>query len=164
MKPLLFVDVDGVLNVLRAGIPKGFRTHVCNGYTITYDPANAERLARLAEHFDLVWGTTWEEGANEWIAPLFGLARLPVCELPILRDSTQRSDPSWKLRDILAYAGDRPFVWLDDMIYADASHRLRDRKHWALARVDPQKGLTEELTRGLIELAPGLATEDAHGE
>ena len=38
--------------------------------------AAGERLLRLAEHFELVWATGWEEKANDYL-PLLGLPELP---------------------------------------------------------------------------------------
>ncbi len=73
MKPLLLIDVDGVLNVdrrtsLREPITPGFqkyrvRTEGSN-WTLYLAAEHGEWLRSLMEDFDLVWCTTWWRTAN----------------------------------------------------------------------------------------------------
>lgn len=66
--------------------------------------------APAALPFDLVWATTWEEEANEFIAPLLGLASLPFVPWP-----SPRPEPGngvfWKTPEIVAWANGRAFAW-----------------------------------------------------
>ena len=39
--------------------------------------AAGERLRRLAEHYELVWATGWEDRANDHLPQILGLPRAP---------------------------------------------------------------------------------------
>lgn len=126
MKPLLAVDVDGVLNQLSSDNdpPAGWRDAdvVLNNchYRIRHNPEHGAKLLALAEEVgaELVWCTTWEGHANEHIAPLVGLPKLPWVPLPPGRFSEYRHPGYIKAIALQAYAntdeGLRPFAWFDD--------------------------------------------------
>ena len=67
---------------------------------------------RLAERFDLVWATGWEEKANEHLPFIL---KLPFRGLPCLTFDGRAvfGSSHWKLDAIEAYAGNRP-VLIDD--------------------------------------------------
>lgn len=125
--PIVFLDVDGTL------LPFGGRLVEDVG----------ARLAALP--CELVWATTWGEQANTDIAPHLGLPRLPVV--------TWGSDPTsedewyglhWKTRGLAAWAGNRPFAWLDDEL-TELDREWLDNHHPAatlLQHVDPRQGIT----------------------
>jgi hypothetical protein len=153
--PLLFLDVDGTL------IPFGATSEQLPGGYPTYDnpavphlagvhpllarinPALGPRLMALP--CELVWATTWEYDANEWIAPVLGLPELPVVCWPDLTDEPQPRGLHWKTRTLLGWSAGRAFAWLDDEITdADRSwvagrHPVRALLH----RVDPRCGVTD---------------------
>lgn len=104
------------------------------------DPGHGRRLAALP--CDLVWATTWMDDANEQIAPWLGLPKLPVVRWP--EDDGGPTSLHWKTRTLLAWAGERPFVWVDDEI-TDADREWAAASHPApalLHRVDARVGLT----------------------
>jgi hypothetical protein len=82
------------------------------------DPADGRRL--LALGCQLVWATTWMADANDLVAPRLGLGQLPVVEFPDDDDDRERG-LHWKTTFLTAWAGGRPFVWLD---VTEASRRL----------------------------------------
>ncbi|MDP4501177.1 HAD domain-containing protein [Nonomuraea turcica] len=152
MKPLLLLDVDGVLNPMGRPTPD-FRRYRCtiDGelYIVHLNPRHGRRLLdlALATGAELVWATTWGHHANDWIAPRIGLPSLPV--IPVTPDfpPPPRSEYGelFKTPCVAAYAGRRPFVWFDDQIWAEDEEYLRVHRgldDFLLIHVDPAHGLT----------------------
>lgn len=164
-RPLLFLDVDGPLIPFGAPPPGGYPTfrspHLPPGATpggnpliARVDPELGPRLLSLPG--DPVWASTWLEDANECLAPWLGLPRLPVVDWPV--DTPDAPDATgatgagaephglhWKTRALVAWAGGRPFAWVDDEI-SDADRRwvaAHSPARALLHRVDPRRGLTE---------------------
>lgn len=77
-RPLLLLDVDGVLTVLGPAPAEGILAG--NGLPAFVQIAHGapRRLRQLSDHFDLIWATMWESEANELLAPALGLPSLPV--------------------------------------------------------------------------------------
>jgi len=127
-RPLLLIDVDGVLNPLASKPPPGFGEHRLAGFLVRLSPQHGQWLLELERdhNFELVWATSWEHEANDLIGPVIGLPELPVIELFNTQIS---SGATWKLNAIRDYVGDRPFAWFDDDIggdgYAWAKRRTR---------------------------------------
>jgi hypothetical protein len=155
-RPILFVDVDGVLSLF--GFTPDVRElpgplHWIDGVAHCIPDSVGERLVRLADSFELVWATGWEERANEHLPFLLGL---PFQDLPCLVFDGRAvfGSAHWKLDAIDEYAGDRPAAWIDDNI--DATCR-----GWAEARSAPTlivqtlsaEGLTDEHVEELLEWA-----------
>ena len=116
-RPILFVDVDGVISLF--GFPSGGplpgQFHWVDGIAHCISDGAGARLRRLADRFELVWATGWEEKANEYL-PL--LLDLPDDELPVLTFDGRAvfGSAHWKLEAIDEYAGDRPAAWIDDSL------------------------------------------------
>jgi hypothetical protein len=77
----------------------------------------------LAESFDIVWVTDWEENANVEVSELVGL---PVT-LPFLPKPKIERRSWWKLDVLADYVGARDLAWADDQMRASA-------RAWAHAR------------------------------
>jgi hypothetical protein len=163
-KPVLLVDVDGVISLWgfdgRSRPPGAFAS--VDGIPHFLSQEAADHLLALAGAFELVWCTGWEEKANEYLPYALGLGPLPYLSF----DGAGRagSDPAdgttpghWKLGAIDAYVGDRPAAWVDDA-HDDACHR------WAAARgaptllvpTDPAEGLVTAHARRLHAWAGSL--------
>ncbi|UNT00921.1 hypothetical protein MMF93_07775 [Streptomyces tubbatahanensis] len=158
------LDVDGPLNPFaarRPRRPRGYRTHRMSppSYVARRQAAGRSteplRVRLNAAHgpwllglgFDLVWATTWAHEANDYIAPLIGLPRLPVIGwsdetapevdgLPATDgppeaegSATAHGPPErhappevdgllFKTRHVVAWAAGRPFAWVDDAVTA----------------------------------------------
>jgi hypothetical protein len=157
-KPILFVDVDGVISIFgfspdAGGLPGPF--HWIDGVAHCIPPDVGDRLARLSGRFELVWATGWEEKANEYLPYIL---ELPIRELPCLMFQGQAvfGSAHWKLDAISEYAAERPAAWIDDNI--DDACRL-----WATGRDAPTLlvetesavGLTDEHVETLLAWAGG---------
>jgi len=130
-KPLLFVDIDGVIS--QWGLASNDRPagafHNVDGVIHFLSSDAGIHLLELARHFDPVWCSGWEEKAEEHLPHALGLPR----GLPFLSFSSNpgRAHAHWKLAAIEAHAGQsRPLAWIDDA-HDDACHA------WAAARLAP---------------------------
>ena len=130
-KPLLLVDVDGVISLF--GFPSNRcpagRWMIVDGTPHLISAAAAGHLQTLGAEFELAWCTGWEEKANEYLPDVLGLAG----ELPVLSFDRNpgRGHAHWKLAAIEAFAGPRrPLAWVDDALN-DACHA------WAAERGAP---------------------------
>ncbi len=158
MKPVLFVDVDGVISLFgfdpSGELPGPF--HWIDGIAHCIPPESGPRLVRLAERFELVWATGWEEKANEYLPHIL---ELPFRELPCLTfDGRARFGSShWKVDAIAEYAGERPAAWIDDNM--DEECLLWAQRRSAptlLIETLPSVGMTDEHVAQLLRWADAL--------
>jgi len=151
-RPLLFVDVDGVISLFgfaREAAPPG-RFEIVDGIAHFLSASAGEHLRRLAERFEPVWCTGWEEKANEYLPHALGLPR-PWPHLTFGRD-VGRTRAHWKLDAIDAHAGARPLAWIDDAhgpaCEAWAAERAAAGSPTLLVTTAPAIGMTgAEVTR-----------------
>src|SRR3954447_10043434 len=124
-KPLLFVDIDGVLSVFGfspTARPAGTWLDV-DGVPHLISAAAAEHLLALVAVFDLVWCSGWEEKADEHLVRVLSLpVRATFLIFPVATGTAH-----WKLSAVERYARDRPMAWIDDG-FDDSCHA------WAAAR------------------------------
>ncbi len=162
-KPLLGLDVDGVLNAFAS--PYDLPTHTeayVGGYWVLLNTEDHPKwIAELQEHFEIVWATMWTHNANEFIAPILDIGPFPVIDHNAIPESVDQrqlgSIDSLKIVTIDPFVGDRPFAWIDDDISVAA-------KTWASARTAPTKlvapdpiyGIQREHVDELIAWAKGL--------
>jgi len=151
-RPLVFVDIDGVLIPLRARATDTDHRSTSgaedapddsgNPLLERLDPGDGQRL--LALPGELVWASTWMAEANEVVAPRLGLPVLPFVDWPDDGEEPPRG-VHWKTVPLTGWAAGRPFVWLDDET-TDADRRWVAAHHpqpALLHRVDPYLGLTD---------------------
>ena len=155
-RPILFVDVDGVISLFGFAPTVGEipgPLHWIDGVAHCIPAAVGERLVRLAEGFDLVWATGWEERANEHLPFLLNL---PFSDLPALTfgGKAMFGSSHWKVDAINEYAGERPAAWIDDNMneecHAWASRRTAPT---LLVETRPSEGLTDDHVEQLREWA-----------
>jgi HAD domain in Swiss Army Knife RNA repair proteins len=157
-RPLLFVDVDGVISVFgfEPGTPPPGSFHSIDGILHCISDSAGNHLARLSERFDLVWATGWEEKANEYLPHLLNLDG----DLPVLTfgGAAVFGSAHWKLGAIEAYAGDRPAAWIDDFIDEECRRwAARRSAPTLLVETDSARGITEEDVEHLLDWAGAVA-------
>lgn len=163
VKPLLFLDVDGVINIF--GAAPGWSEHLHseqliykadNGQwvlkRVILDRRHPKLLAMLEADFQLVWATAWEGAANVLLADVLSLP-----ELPVVRFSRSRWDGSklhWKTRRLADYADGRPFCWIDDEATGhDAAWLAAVNPAACIQLCDPAEGLGERQVFSALHFA-----------
>ncbi|MFF8732564.1 hypothetical protein ACF073_39795 [Streptomyces sp. NPDC015171] len=151
-RPLLFLDVDGPLNPYAAQPER--RPEGCTTIRVPL-PSRRRPLrvwlnpdhgpALLALGYELCWATSWMTQANVWIAPVVGLPELPCVDFGTGLFAERPDGVHWKTEAIVAYAGGRPFAWVDDEQSPADTLYVRDRHPGPalLHHVDPRLGLRE---------------------
>lgn len=132
-KPLLLVDVDGVISLF--GFPSNKRPPgswvIVDGAPHLLSSEAARSLQALEDVFEPVWCTGWEERANEYLPHALGLGPWPHVALDRARGPGHTTAGHWKLAAIDAHAGaDRPLAWIDDAFNEACGT-------WAAARAAP---------------------------
>ncbi len=157
-QPLLLIDVDGVISLFGfdpADPPAG-RFQLIDGIAHFLSVTAGECLLALADGFELVWCTGWEEKANDYLPFALGLpGPLPL----VAFDGVGRPPAAhWKLAGIDAYAGaDRPLAWIDDAHDPRCADWAQTRNApTLLLATDPAVGLTRDHVDELLAWARSL--------
>lgn len=127
MKLCIYIDVDGVINILGPGEMiemrngfKDFKQLPVNGFPIKYSPELIQMLNELSARTDVVfkWVTTWEHNAASILCPAIGLngqkwevltgdesswGGLDWWKLDVVRRDVERESPAFA-------------IWIDDQI------------------------------------------------
>src|SRR5438552_7975664 len=85
-RPLLVVDIDGVLNPYGVEIPPGFTEHLLfpDGNPVRISALHGLWLHELSDAYELMWGTTWSGSSRALLATVLdlpdftGAIRLPT--------------------------------------------------------------------------------------
>lgn len=157
-KPILFVDVDGVISLWgfdQNDRPAGAFTTV-DGILHFLSATAGEHLLALGAHFDLVWCTGWRDRANDYLPHALGLpGPLPWLEFVSPAERTAH----WKLDAVDAYAGSRAAAWIDDAFDASCHAWAAGRAApTLLVRTEPATGLVQAHADELRAWAGGLLT------
>jgi hypothetical protein len=157
-RPILFVDVDGVVSLF--GWERGSEApgtfHMVEGIVHCIGIESGRLLAQLRDRFELVWATGWEEKANEYLVHLLELED----ELPTLTfDGRARfGSAHWKLEALDEFAGDRPAAWIDDNIDVECRTWAERREApTLLVETETHVGITDEHVETLLAWADELS-------
>jgi hypothetical protein len=145
-RPLLAVDVDGVISLFGYDQPTEDAPgefHLVDGMLHCISMPTGPRLNRLAQTYELIWATGWEDRANDHLPNILGIPKFPYLTF----DGEARFGTAhWKLGAIEDYAGDRPLAWIDDSLDPSCYE-------WAEARQAPTL---------LVPTDPGVGLEEGH--
>ncbi len=148
--------MDGVISLFGFSPESGQlpgSVHWIDGVAHCIPDEVGERLATLAERFELVWATGWEERANDHLPFLLNL---PVRNLPCLTFGGRAvfGSAHWKVEAIAAYAAARPAAWIDDNLNEDCYRWAKSRPApTLLVETSPSVGLTDEHVSQLFSWA-----------
>jgi hypothetical protein len=143
-KPLLFVDIDGVVSLFGFGstaVPARCSWHQVDGIVHLLSHEAAEHLQALEAHYEVVWCSGWKDRANDHLPHVLRVGPYPHLTFGA-------SEGHWKLASVIAHAGDRPLAWIDD----DVNDAVRA---WAAERAAPTL---------IVETAPSSGLTAAHAE
>lgn len=151
MKPVLFLDIDGVLNIAGWKPERpvcdwdDLEFHEVPNYSQGYrfpmylSPEMGAQLASL--DVEIRWLTTWANDAHA-VGKLVGLPdNLPVAATP-----PPLGVRNWKLQAVREFVEDEPgvpFIWLDDDAITEAADKFLEScgvPHLAV-KVDENKGI-----------------------
>jgi hypothetical protein len=153
-RPLLAVDVDGVISLFDfEELPQGagVRWELVDGVLHCISLPAGERLRRLAETYELVWATGWEERANDHLPRILGLPELPFLEF---NGAARFGTAHWKLGPLQEYAGERPLAWVDDSFDQSCFDWAEAREApTLLVPTEPNIGLEEAQTEAMLTWA-----------
>ena len=143
-RPILAVDIDGVVSLFgfeegMEGAPGEF--HLIDGMLHCISLPTGDRLNRLAESYDLVWASGWEDRANDHLPQILGVPELPYLTF---EGRARFGTAHWKLDALDEYARGRPLAWIDDSLDGSCFQ-------WAEARKDPTLLVPTESSIGLEE-------------
>ncbi|HWW67983.1 MAG TPA: hypothetical protein VNY83_08370 [Solirubrobacterales bacterium] len=156
-RPILAVDVDGVISLFGFDEPPDraeARFELIDGMVHCISLLAGERLSRLAEHYELIWATGWEDRANDYLPNLLGLPELPHLTF----DGAARfGSAHWKLGPIDEYGRGRPLAWVDDNFDESCYEWARERDEpTLLVPTEAHLGLEEVQVEALTAWARGL--------
>jgi hypothetical protein len=149
--PVLAVDIDGVISLFgfdqpvepgRAGEDAPGQFHLIDGMLHCIALETGPRLNRLAETYELIWASGWEDRANDHLPGILGVPELPYLTF----DGRARFGTAhWKLEALEEYAGSRPLVWIDDSLDGSCHE-------WAQSRSAPTLLVPTESDVGLLDV------------
>jgi hypothetical protein len=152
VRPLLLLDVDGVLNPYAGPCPPGYAEHALfpdQDEPVRVLAAHGEWIAELTAAFAVTWATSWGDQANVLLGPPLGLPRFPHVMLP-----PPPFPPAGKVPASDRHVADHPTAWVDDQLTPEAYG-------WAAARpaptlllpVNPAVGLTRVTVEEALDWA-----------
>lgn len=142
-RPLLFLDVDGVLNTMNPD----HEPVILDGTHCWVPPGTRERVHRLIEVYDPVWCTAWLGRAHSAWRAFLELDPIPW---PYVNYA------QYKLVELIRMAGERRWAYVDDDAFTHELGGLgwtRDMLDGLVICPDHNTGLTDEHVEQLLAYA-----------
>lgn len=187
-KPILLLDIDGVLNLFPSWIddlpvtrPVAVTQAEANGntYRLNIPLDAADLIDQLAEGFDLRWYTMWNHNAPNFgeaagLRQMFGHYTCDYHRGRAVLTAWAQGDPDeldtltrllWtpKTPLIPGYVGDRPFVWIDDDTTIHDDMWLAAQPglgDFLLITTEPHMGLTQDHVNNALAWAQSLTLRE----
>ena len=190
-KPLILVDIDGVLNAFNAWnavdddrYPRGYRWEapkqgfahrMAEGHSLLVPHTAHDHLTTLAALGEPVWATMWQNKAAAFARAAFLDFAADWDFIDFHAHRPADDDRIWgrwgagvgsyKAPGIAATAGDRPMVWIDDDLQVE-NHMWAQARNEAgiptlLVQPDPRVGLLPEHVTEIVNWVATLAKEAA---
>jgi len=147
---VLLLDIDGVLNPFAATCcPPGYAEYDLfpGEEPVRLSRAHGEWITNLSGAFEVIWASAWGRHANLLLGPVLDLPPLPFVDFPPVP-----FPPVMKVPSVIRHLRNRPAVWIDDVITAEA-------RTWAAGRGIPTLLLEVEPAIGLTRPAVDLALQ-----
>lgn len=167
-RPILAIDVDGVISLFgydEIPPPEVARFELIDGTPHCVSIPAAERIRRLADQFELVWATGWQDRANDRLALITGIGPLPVIEFDAHREQGAAAGTTaahWKLGAITAFCGERPVAWIDDSFDQSCFDWAESREESGfptlLVPTDPAIGFEEAQAAATADWAASISS------
>ena len=159
-RPLLFVDIDGVLNPYGGPCPQGYAEHWLfpeDDAPVRLCQRHSAWLHELAAAFDLMWGSSWTVEDRALLGTVLDLPTfLGAVDFP-----GGHFDPALEVPAIERASAGRPLAWIDDLLTPEAWAWAESRPApTLLIPVEPAFGLTRRHVRELMHWAKTLAAPD----
>jgi hypothetical protein len=146
-RPLLFLDVDGVLNPDIPQVECDSLSSDSSFSIVNVPKGTKDHLAKLQKHFEIIWATAWLGDAHSFFRE----------HLDLPQDSWPYLDyKHLKLIEIIRFAKDRPWAWVDDDANAELralGDNFRDMPNSLIIVPKRDIGLTDEHVEELLEFA-----------
>ncbi len=156
MKPLLLLDIDGVLAPYGAKDKSHLRPVPLHEFAM-FDPRHIDDLRDLGEVFEIVWATMWCDDANKVMSPALKLPELPFVPFHITRFTNWIKEApegvTFKLPYVKDFVGDRPAAWIDDDLWGDAASWANKRNESVATKLfptNPWNGMTPDIVADMI--------------
>jgi hypothetical protein len=159
-RPILAIDVDGVISLFGFEQPppsEAAKFELVDGMVHCISLLAGKRLLRLAEYYEMVWATGWEDRANDYLPNILGLPDLPYLTF---NGAARFGSAHWKLGPLDEYCAGRAMAWIDDNFDESCYEWARGRSEpTLLIPTEAHLGLEEAHTEALAAWARGLARE-----
>ncbi len=158
-RPVLAVDIDGVVSLFgfeEAPSHVEVEFHLVDGKMHCLSTTAARLLRALADRYEVVWVTGWEQGAQR----MAQLLLLPEWPYLTFDGAARFGSADWKLAPLERYAQGRALAWLDDS-FDEACYEWaqRRREPTLLVDTDPETGLLDVHADALSGWARSFAAE-----